>query len=95
MIFAIIRDDLLAPFTKHRFRDEIKRSLALAPRALHEIVNLSFETLRLDRRRRVMTQMQSVLHAWHVVHKPFAIIMYIIMFVHIGIAFWTGYGWIH
>jgi hypothetical protein len=91
----IFKEDLLVPLNKHRFRNEVKQALVLAPKELHELVDLSFARIRLDRRRRFMTQMQSLLHTWHVVHKPFAIIMYIIMFVHIGVAFWTGYGWIH
>jgi hypothetical protein len=33
-------------------------------------------------------------HYWHVIHKPFAIIMYIIMFVHILVAVYVGYTWI-
>jgi hypothetical protein len=33
-------------------------------------------------------------HYWHVFHKPFAFIMYIIMLIHIGIALWLGYRWI-
>jgi len=94
-VFNIIKEDILAPWQKHQFRDEVKLSLVLAPKELHDLVDLSFSRIRLDRRRRFMTQMASLLHMWHVVHKPFAIIMYLIMFVHIGIAFWTGYGWIH
>jgi hypothetical protein len=94
-LFNILKEDLFSPFYKQRFRNAIKKTLVVAPKELHELVDLSFARIRLDRRRKFMTQMQSVLHLWHVVHKPFAIIMYLIMFVHIGVAFWTGYGWIH
>jgi hypothetical protein len=30
---------------------------------------------------------------WHVVHKPFAIVMYLFMVVHVGVAVATGYAW--
>lgn len=30
---------------------------------------------------------------WHVVHKPFAIVMYLFMIVHVAVAMMTGYGW--
>jgi len=30
---------------------------------------------------------------WHVLHKPFAVIMYLFMIVHVAVALATGYGW--
>ncbi len=47
----------------------------------------------LDRRIEVWSHMQRLFHYWHVFHKPFAIVMYVIMCVHIVVAVWTGYGW--
>jgi hypothetical protein len=32
-------------------------------------------------------------HYWHVLHKPFAVVMYLFMLVHVAVAFATGYGW--
>jgi hypothetical protein len=49
---------------------------------------------KLERRVRYLTQMQQLFHYWHVIHKPFAIIMYLIMVIHIGVAIWLGYTWI-
>jgi hypothetical protein len=49
---------------------------------------------KLERRVRYLTQMQRLFHYWHVIHKPFAIIMYLIMVIHIGVAIWLGYNWI-
>lgn len=47
----------------------------------------------LDRRIHVWHEMQRLFHYWHVFHKPFAIVMYIVMGIHIVVAVWTGYGW--
>lgn len=47
----------------------------------------------LDRRIQVWHHMQRLFHYWHVFHKPFAIVMYIVMGIHIVVAVWTGYGW--
>lgn len=47
----------------------------------------------LDRRIQVWHHMQRLFHYWHVFHKPFAIVMYIVMGIHIVVAIWTGYGW--
>ena len=32
-------------------------------------------------------------HHWHVVHKPFALVMYLFMTVHVVVAVMTGYAW--
>lgn len=48
---------------------------------------------RLHRRLHLLDRMQKLFHQWHVVHKPFAIVMYLFMLLHIGVAVATGYGW--
>lgn len=46
------------------------------------------------RRRLVLSErLQAMLHYWHVFHKPFAVLMYVFMLVHVGVAVSTGYGW--
>ncbi len=32
-------------------------------------------------------------HYWYVIHKPFAVVMYLFMFVHIAVTLALGYGW--
>ena len=46
-------------------------------------------------RRRLLLwdRLHQVFRYWHVVHKPFAIVMYVFMLVHVGVAAATGYGW--
>jgi len=48
----------------------------------------------LNRRIQFWNRIHQVFHYWHVFHKPFAIIMYLIMIVHIAISIWLGYTWI-
>jgi hypothetical protein len=31
-------------------------------------------------------------HYWHAIHKPFTIVLFLMMGVHIGIAIWLGYA---
>jgi len=61
---------------------------------------LSGEFLRLARRKAVLRRrivfwdaLHRLFHYWHVVHKPFAVVMYVFMAVHIVVASMTGYGW--
>jgi hypothetical protein len=46
----------------------------------------------LDRRIRMWSELQRLFYYWHILHKPFAVIMYIFMVIHIGVAVATGYG---
>jgi hypothetical protein len=46
------------------------------------------------RRRLVLwDRVHQLFHYWHVVHKPFAIVMYVFVLLHIGVASLTGYAW--
>jgi len=46
-------------------------------------------------RRRIVLwdALHSLFHYWHVIHKPFALVMYLFMLVHVVVASMTGYGW--
>jgi|CXWL01.1.fsa_nt_gi hypothetical protein len=46
-------------------------------------------------RRRIVfwDALHQLFHHWHVIHKPFAIVMYLFMVVHAVVASMTGYGW--
>ncbi len=46
------------------------------------------------RRIRTLKVMHRFFRHWHIVHLPFAIVMFLIMFVHIGVVFTFGYRWI-
>ena len=46
-------------------------------------------------RRRIVLwdRLHELFHYWHVLHKPFAVVMYVFMVVHVAVAVMTGYGW--
>ena len=48
----------------------------------------------LARRIRLLNVMHRFFRHWHIVHLPFAIVMFVIMFIHIGVVFAFGYRWI-
>jgi hypothetical protein len=47
----------------------------------------------LHRRLLLWDRLRELFHYWHVVHKPFALLMYLFMVVHIAVAWATGYAW--
>jgi hypothetical protein len=46
-------------------------------------------------RRRILLwdRAHELFHYWHVMHKPFALVMYLFMVVHVAVAVMTGYAW--
>ncbi|MEZ4655062.1 MAG: hypothetical protein R3E12_16090 [Candidatus Eisenbacteria bacterium] len=49
------------------------------------------EKVALHRRLLLLDQLNLAFHYWHVIHKPFAIVMYTILAVHVGISLFLGY----
>jgi hypothetical protein len=47
----------------------------------------------LHRRLLLWDRLRELFHYWHVLHKPFALLMYLFMVVHIAVAWMTGYAW--
>ena len=59
-----------------------------------KILKTAKDKLVISRRIGFLNTTQKILKYWHVIHLPFAIIMFIIMFVHIAVEIIFGYTWI-
>lgn len=82
-------DDFVSGFRIRRGVRRLRLPAATA-RALRRRLS---EKARLHRRIRLLDAMQCLFHYWHVAHKPFAVVMYLFMLIHIAVAIVTGYGW--
>ena len=60
----------------------------------HRVVAVASERIKLTRRIQFLEQLKHYFHYWHVIHLPFTVIMFIILFVHIAVAVLFGYTWI-
>ena len=49
---------------------------------------------QVHRRILLWDRVHELFHYWHVLHKPFAVVMYLFMIVHVAVALVTGYGWV-
>ncbi len=92
LLFSTLISDLTRPFTARKLAGELKRKVRVADKTAKSIVVLALERAALARRIEMLDRTREVFHYWHVIHKPFAIIMYLIMGIHIGVAFWTGFA---
>ncbi len=61
---------------------------------LKGIMRTAKEKLSLDRKNRVLKQMHKLFRYWHIFHLPFAIAMFVIMLIHVGVTIWFGARWI-
>jgi hypothetical protein len=93
-LLILFLEDIARPFKIRKLRKELSKDLNLSHEAAREIVSLFLEQALLKRRVMLLNQVQTLFHYWHVFHKPFAIIMYLIMIVHVVVAVWLGYVWI-
>ncbi|MCB2229669.1 hypothetical protein KQH82_03065 [bacterium] len=95
VILAMLLFDLSRPFRNWRLRRYVRRLYPNIPsKATAEILQAAKSRAALTRRRAVLKVINSVFHYWHVIHKPFAIVMIVIMFVHIAVVTLMGYKWI-
>lgn len=60
----------------------------------HRFEQMVGAKVKIHRRLALWQRVRELFHYWHVFHKPFAVIMYLFMAVHIGVAWMTGYGWV-
>jgi hypothetical protein len=65
----------------------------IPPQAYVELLRLAREKAIVRRRIVFWDALHRLFHHWHVIHKPFAVVMYLFMAVHVVVASMTGYGW--
>ena len=78
------------------------RDCAPSPRSCRSVpapVFADFERVvrqkaQVHRRILLWDRVHELFHYWHVLHKPFALVMYLFMIVHVAVALVTGYGWV-
>jgi len=81
------------PMASARLRWRVKGLTRRMPSThRHEVQSVLSDRAMLSRRILLWARLQELFHYWHVLHKPFAVIMYIFAAVHIGVAIATGYG---
>ncbi len=97
-IGVLILDDVRRPWLRwqlaRRLRSDASLPRALQSREIRQITSLVERKHLLHRRQAAAESMEQVFHYWHVLHRPFVYIMFLIAAVHVGVAFWLGYsGW--
>ncbi len=96
-IFGALIDGLTFDLHRRRqlrfFRQELERS-RLSGQLLARLSHLALRRSVLRRRMDMLEQSRRLFHLWHVIHLPFTIVMFVILFIHVGVAVAFGYWWI-
>jgi hypothetical protein len=74
----------------------VKRRLlagGVEPRMITSLTAALQRQAQLERQLMFLQPFQRLFGYWHVFHLPFAIIMFLILAVHVGVAIAFGYGW--
>lgn len=61
---------------------------------IKKVSRVANERIKLLRRMQFLEQLKTVFHYWHIIHLPFSIVMFVILFIHIGVTVLFGYTWI-
>ena len=61
---------------------------------INQIRKILLQHIILTRRIGSLDLFHKLFHYWHVIHKPFAYIMIIILFLHVGLTLFMGFTWI-
>lgn len=84
-LFTMISEDIENISAMGRIRSQLKRDRKMPHHVKERLFWLLKEKRRLLRSHMFLDVSHRLLHHWHVFHKPFAVIMFIIMFLHIAV----------
>lgn len=93
-LLSIITDPFLIRASLSKLRKKLVSSGVTDRELLKGIIGTAREKLSLDRKNRVLKQMHKLFRYWHIFHLPFAIAMFVIMLIHVGVTVWFGATWI-
>jgi hypothetical protein len=88
-----IKEHLKMNSTLKKLKNELKAS-GMKKQHLSEILEIAKSKIMISRRIGWLRTMQKFFRYWHIIHLPFAIVMFVIMFIHIIVTLTFGYKWI-
>ena len=84
-LLSMVLDDFSNIRSMGRIRAELKRDAKTPHHVEERLFWLIKEKRRLLRSHMFLDVSHRLLHHWHVFHKPFAVVMFIVMFLHIAV----------
>ena len=73
-------------------RERVAPLAGLPPDIARKLASVIAQKTTLRRRIVLWDAIHRLFHHWHIIHKPFAVVMYVFVVVHVVVASLTGYG---
>lgn len=93
-IFTFLFMDLTGWLKWKNINNEIQKTSKISKDEIKSFKHSLRQIVKMDRQIAFWNAAQSLFHYWHVIHKPFAYTMLVIMFIHIAVSVSLGYTWI-
>lgn len=94
VLLYLIKDDITRRGKLRKIAEEYAETLSLNAEDKNYLLQLIVTKGKMDGEAFFWNRIHSLFHYWHVVHKPFAYIMLLIMAIHVVIAVLMGYTWL-
>jgi len=92
-LLQMITGDIRGQWQLRRARTEIPVRFNIPPESAEALVETALRKATLSRRIGRLRKVHKLFHHWHVIHRPFALIMYLIAIIHIVVALLFGISW--
>ncbi|HSD64787.1 MAG TPA: hypothetical protein VLB50_13375 [Ignavibacteriaceae bacterium] len=92
--FVMMIQDYFGTYSVLRQIKRELKHLGISGEREKEVLRISKSKLVLSRKIGMLRTTQKLFRYWHIVHLPFAIAMFVIMFIHIVVTIVFGYKWI-
>ncbi len=89
-LINMMKTDIVNAYRVSMIKRTLRKRYHLNHKVREEIAGLLKKKSALIRRRNLLSISHKLLHYWHVFHIPLAIVMFLIMFLHIGVYFLFG-----
>ena len=86
--------DFTLPMRLGRIKRELRSAEGMQGAQMHQVMHVVKRKVKLQRRVAFLSSARGLLHHWHLIHRPFAIVMLVIMVVHVIVTIAFGYRWI-
>jgi hypothetical protein len=91
-ILRVLRDDLRLPFNAVRIWRLVGADPTLSFARRWSVSHLVLKQQRLLNHLAVLDASKRLFSYWHIFHKPFTVLTFVIVFLHVAVAVYWGYG---
>jgi hypothetical protein len=88
---AVVRHDLARPLVRWQLARSLRRQAGLSRTRARALARQAVRRSLLRRRLAGAVAMERLFHHWHVFHRPFVWIMFLVIAVHVAVALLFGY----